>query len=61
MFTYNHDKEDKRPLLYVHGSPGLGKTYLLRELLTKKESDFPPGCAKWVKATNPFLQKRCMS
>ena len=50
ILTYNWDKKGKSPALYFHGSPGLGKTYLLRELFSKKNGDFPSESAKAVKA-----------
>ena len=37
----NREKTSKNEVLFFHGSPGLGKTYLLRELFSKKDTDYP--------------------
>lgn len=34
----------KRRALYVHASPGIGKTFVLREIYKKLPSDIPMGC-----------------
>ena len=40
----------KSEILYFHGSPGLGKTYLLREIFSKKAGDYPSEFEAEVKA-----------
>ena len=40
----------KSEILYFHGSPGLGKTYLLREIFSKKVGDYPHEFAAEMKA-----------
>ena len=44
----NLNERTKFEALYLHGSPGLGKTYLLRKIFSKQ--DYPIGYAEAVKA-----------
>ena len=37
----NFLESGKKEILYFHGSPGLGKTYLPREIFSKKVGDYP--------------------
>ena len=37
----NTGDKDKKGVLYFHGSPGIGKTYILRELYSRKIDDIP--------------------
>ena len=37
----NPTRKDRNEVLYFHGSPGLGKTHLLREIFSKKDGDYP--------------------
>ena len=46
----NSSESGKSEVLYFHGSPGLGKTYLLREIFSKKVGDYPPEFEGAVKA-----------
>ena len=46
----NSSESGKSEVLYFHGSPGLGKTYLLREIFSKKVGDYPPEFEAEVKA-----------
>jgi hypothetical protein len=46
----NSVESGKSEVLYFHGSPGLGKTYLLRELFSKKVGDYPHELEAEVKA-----------
>ena len=46
----NSVESGKSEVLYFHGSPGLGKTYLLRELFSKKVGDYPLESEAEVKA-----------
>ena len=48
ILYYNYGKLSRLNGLYFHGSPGLGKTYLLRTLFSKQ--DFPSEHAKEVEA-----------
>lgn len=43
-------KSGKSEILYFHGSPGLGKTYLLREIFSRKVGDYPHEFEADVKA-----------
>lgn len=47
--------ESKCPAFYFHGSPGLGKTYLLRELFCKRDGDFASNHAQVVKDLKMFV------
>ena len=47
--------ESKCPAFYFHGSPGLGKTYLLRELFCKRDGDFASNHAQVVKDLKFFV------
>jgi hypothetical protein len=46
----NSVESGKSEVLYFHGSPGLGKTYLLRELFSKEVGDYPHEFEAEVKA-----------
>ena len=36
---YHYDNEGKASCYYIHGSPGMGKSFILRELMRKNEKD----------------------
>ena len=36
---YHYDNEGKASCYYIHGSPGMGKSFILRELMRKNEND----------------------
>ena len=48
ILSCNNGIENKCSALYFHGSPGLGKTYLLRKIFSKQ--DFPSKYAEEVEA-----------
>lgn len=44
----------RRDLLYIHGSPGMGKTFLLRELLKRNIDDIPHHLHRQAQVTEFF-------
>ena len=48
----NTGDKDKKGVLYFHGSPGIGKTYILRELYSRKINDIPMDCKLQAEQVN---------
>ena len=48
----NTGDKDKKGVLYFHGSPGIGKTYILRELYSRKVNDIPMDCMSQAEKVN---------
>jgi hypothetical protein len=46
---------ENKDLLFIHGSPGMGKTFILRELLKKNINDIPHHLYSHAQTTNFFV------
>ncbi len=45
----SQSKNPRKPLSYFSSSPGIGKTFFLREIMKKNDSDIPEDCKEWSK------------